>query len=66
MQNTSRIHYKPNYTPPYVHGWQAWYWGAEMLGAFVIGRFLDADYRTMRFRALAALGILFFYVNLTW
>jgi len=44
----------------------AWYWGAEMLGAFAIGRCLDADYRTLRYRALLALGALCVYVNLTW
>lgn len=45
----------------------ACYWGAEMAGAFVIGRFLDSkDQGPPHLRAARALGILFVWVNMTW
>eukprot|EP00039_Didymoeca_costata_P012413 m.179345 g.179345 ORF g.179345 m.179345 type:complete len:455 (+) comp15475_c1_seq17:111-1475(+) len=51
-----------------TQGWNtAFYWGAEMLGAYSIGRFLDGkQYGSPRRRAQLALIFLFFYVNITW
>ena len=51
-----------------TQGWNtAWYWGAEMVGALVIGKFLDSKrVGSPRRRALLALFLLFIYVNLTW